>query len=243
MNDASASVFLAGWPVPDPSLTDDALLAEIAQVRQVVELGRRARAEAGIKNRQPLREAHVRGAPLARSHVEEIEEELRVKAVGFDTGPVARMSLKPNLPVLGPKLGPRLRDVREALAAGDVEHLTDGRLLVAGVELEPDEVIRGEQIALPGWAIQEDAGVSVALDTEVDPELALEGRALDLIHTIQRLRKEAGLEITDRIEIRWNGEGELEDVIAAHGPRIAEETLAVRIERAEGQQLSVVKAS
>ncbi len=241
--DAPASVFLAGWPVPDPSLTDDALLAEIAQVRQVVELGRRARAEAGIKNRQPLREAHVRGAPLARSHVEEIEEELRVKAVGFDTGPVARMSLKPNLPVLGPKLGPRLRDVREALAAGDVEHLTDGRLLVAGVELEPDEVIRGEQIALPGWAIQEDAGVSVALDTEVDPELALEGRALDLIHTIQRLRKEAGLEITDRIEIRWNGEGELEDVIAAHGPRIAEETLAVRIERAEGQQLSVVKAS
>jgi isoleucyl-tRNA synthetase len=242
-DDAPASVFLAGWPQADATLADEALLAQVAQVRQVVELGRRARSDAGVKNRQPLRQAHVRGAPLARSHVEEIQEELRVKSVGFDTGPVARVSLKPNLPVLGPKLGARLRDVRDALLAGEVEHLEDGRLRAAGVELEPGEVIRGEQISLPGWAIQEEGALSVALDIEIDPELALEGRALDLIHTIQRLRKESGLEITDRIEIRWDGDGGLEDVFAAHGDRIAEETLAVRIERVPGQPLSVVKAS
>ncbi len=240
---APASVFLAAWPVPNPVLADPGLLAEMAQVRQVVELGRRARSEAGLKNRQPLREAHVRGAPLAAHHVDEIREELRVHDVGFDTGPVAPVSLKPNLPVLGPKLGAKLRDVRHALAAGDVDELGQGRILAAGITLEPDDVLRGERIALPGWAIQEEDAVSVALNTELDAELELEGRALDLIHTIQRLRKESGLEITDRIEIRWNGEEGLDDVFAAHGDRIAEETLAVRIARVPGEPLSVARAT
>jgi len=239
---APVSVFLAGWPEPNDDLRDDAVLAEMAEVRRVVELGRRARSDAGLKNRQPLAVAHVRGAPLAAGHAGLIQDELRVRKLGFDTGPVAQVSLKPNLPVLGPRLGPRLGEVREALAAGDVEDLGGGKLLAAGVELGPGDVLRGEQVALPGWAIEAEDAVSVALDTEIDADLALEGRALDLIHTVQRLRKESGLEITDRIEIHWNGEDDLEAVFAAYGERIADETLAVRIERVPGEPLSVVRA-
>src|SRR5439155_1623847 len=86
-----------------------------ARTRRLVELGRRARAEVGIKLRQPLRRAYVRGAGLARRHADEIRDELRVKEIGFDEGPLARPTLLPNLPVLGPRLGSRVNDVRAAL--------------------------------------------------------------------------------------------------------------------------------
>ena len=237
---APESVFLAGWPKQVDARRDEELLEEIAEVRRVVELGRRARDEAGLKLRQPLRQAYVRGAPHARRYADEIRDELRLKEVAFDEGPVVQVRLKPNLPVLGPKLGAKLRDVRAALESGEFEQLEDGRVIAAGVTLEPDEVLRGERVEIEGWAIAEEDGISVALKTEVDAELALEGRALDVIHTIQRLRKDAGLELTDRIEIRYDGD--LDEVFAAHGDRIARETLAVRIERRPGEPLSVVKA-
>jgi isoleucyl-tRNA synthetase len=240
--DATESVFLAGWPAAVEGLADDGLLDEFAQVRQVVELGRRARSEAGMPLRQPLRRAYVRGAPLAARHVEEIRDELRVREIGFDEGPVARVSVKPNLPVLGPRLGPKLREVKAALESGNVEQLPDGRLRAAGVELGPDDVVRGERLAMSGWTIAEEDDVSVALDIEIDDELRLEGGALDVIRTIQRMRKEVGLEITDRIVIRYDGGDGLGEIFAAHGDRIANETLAVRLEERPGAALSVEKA-
>jgi isoleucyl-tRNA synthetase len=237
---APESVFLAGWPQPNPALADERLLAEIAEVRLVIELGRRARSEASIKLRQPLRAAYVRGAAHSRAYADEIAEELRVKRLGFDEGPVATVKLLPNLPVLGPKLGPKLREVRAALERGDVEQLPGGRYRAAGVELEPDEVIRGERIALEGFAIAEDGELSVAVDTRIDDELRLEGRALDLIREIQQMRKESGFEITDRIVIYHDGVHA--DVFAAHRDRIARETLAVRIEERPGEALAIEKA-
>ena len=234
--EAPESVFLAGWPEQAEGLRDEALLMEIDEVRRVVELGRRARAEAGVKLRQPLRRVFVRGARHAARHADEIRDELRVKEVGFDEGPVARVRLKPNLPVLGPKLGAKLRDVREALERGEAEELPDGRVLAAGLELQSDEVLRGERIALEGWSLAEEDSISVALDTTVDRQLELEGRVLDLIHSIQRLRREAGLEITDRIVLTLPEDGEL----LAHAEWIKSETLATRIER--GAELAIEKA-
>ncbi len=134
-------------------------------MRRIVELGHQARGEAGIKLRQPLRRMYVRGADGARAHVDEIAEELNVKEVRFDEGPVARVQLKPNLPVLGPRLGARLRDVSAALEAGEYEELDDGRLRAAGEELGPDDVIRGEPHPLEGFAIADDDRLSVALST------------------------------------------------------------------------------
>src|SRR6478672_8224606 len=116
---APGSVHLAGWP--EVGEVDTALLAEVDELREVVELGRQARAEENVKLRQPLRRASVYGSEAARHHLDEIKEELRVKEVELlDSAPV-RFSYKPNLRVLGPRLGPRLPAVKAALEGGDFE--------------------------------------------------------------------------------------------------------------------------
>src|SRR5262245_6219255 len=120
--DAPDSVFLAGWP-ESVSLGDGEVLAGIAEVRRVVELGRQARGDAGLKLRQPLRRLVVDGAPGAAPYADEIRDELRVKDVEFGDVDAAELSIKPNLPVLGPRLGKELPGVRAALATGDFEEL------------------------------------------------------------------------------------------------------------------------
>jgi isoleucyl-tRNA synthetase len=226
--DASAeapdSVFLAGWPQAVDA--DAEILAEIEQVRRVVELGRQARAEAKIKLRQPLRQAYVRGAELAKRHADEIRDELRVKRVGFDEGPVPRVVLRPNLPILGPRLGGKVAAVRAALQAGEYEELPDGGVRVAGEELTSGEVIRGERMAPEGVAAASDNAISIALDTTLDDELRTEGQALDLIRKLNEMRKEAGLELTDRITVTLPPA--LEHLLR-YSDRIQEEVLAVSV--------------
>jgi isoleucyl-tRNA synthetase len=232
---APASVFLAGWPEPDARLADEALLAEVAEVRRVVGLGHSARQQAERKLRQPLRRMVVEGAGAAPSHADEIAAELRVKEVEF--GPVegTYLRVKPNLPVLGPRLGKELATIRAELQEGRFEELSDGRFKVAGHELGPDEVFV-ERVAPEGWAIAAEDGLAVAVDTRLDPELELEGRVLDTIHAIQRLRKDAGLELTDRIVVTLPDDGDL----LRHEDWIKAETLAVRIE--PGAELAIEKA-
>jgi isoleucyl-tRNA synthetase len=216
------SVFLAGWPdVPEP---DRVLLAEIAEVRRVVELGRHARSTSSLKLRQPLRQLIVAGAPAAAAHAGEIADELRVKEVVFGDVDASELRVKPNLRLLGPKLGPALPEVRTALAEGRFEELDGGRYQVNGHVLEPEEVLV-ERIGKEGWAVASDGVVSVALDTRLDDRLRLEARCNDLIRDIQLLRKESGLEITDRIRL-WVPDAEL----LRFAGRIAEETLAVAVE-------------
>ncbi len=194
--DAPESVHLAPWP--ETARPDRELLAEIAEVRRVVELGRRARGDAGIKHRQPLRRLVVEGAPRAASHTDEIADELRVKLVELGRVEAVELRVKPNLPVLGPKLGKELPAVRAALETGEFEELSGGRFRVAGRELEPEEVIV-ERGGREGWAVASADGVTVALETALDDELLLEADAYDLIHLVNSLRKEQGLEVTDRI--------------------------------------------
>jgi isoleucyl-tRNA synthetase len=222
---ARDSIFLAGWPEPVESLRDEALLAEMDEVREVAELGRRARDAAGLKLRQPLRQAVVAGSAAAARWVDEIRDELRVKEVVLEERPDVRAVYKPNLPVLGPRLGKELPAVREALARGEVEELGDGRLRVAGHELGHDELIV-ERHAELGWAHSE--RFSVWIDTELDDELVREGRALDLIRHLNELRRQAGLELTDRIVVRLPAEHA--DLVRQHEDWIMEEVLAVRIE-------------
>jgi isoleucyl-tRNA synthetase len=228
---APDSIHLAGWPAAREELRDDALLREVAAVRDVVVLGRRARAQSGVKLRQPLRRLYVRGAPEAASHAEEIGEELRVKSVEFDAGPVTTPRLLPNLRLLGPKLGKRLPAVRAALEAGEVERLDGGRLRVAGEVLEPDEVIQGERHELPGWATADENGISVAFDIELDDELRLEGRVLDLIHAVNALRKASGIEVTDRIVLTLP---DSESDLLSQRDWIAREVLAVDVRVGDG---------
>jgi isoleucyl-tRNA synthetase len=232
---APDSIFLAGWPEAIES--DVGLLAEVAEVRRVVELGHQARGEAGIKLRQPLRRAAVRGADLAKQHAPAIAEELNVKEIAFGEGPAARTQLKPNLPLLGPRLGAKLPEVKAALDAGDYDELPYGGVRARGETLGPDEIIRGERIALEGWAIAEDETISVAIDTMVDEELVLEGRVRDVIRTINVMRKDAGLDPTDRIVARLPA---AQADLLAHADWIKEETLAIRLE-ADGSELTIAK--
>ncbi|HET7129730.1 MAG TPA: isoleucine--tRNA ligase [Gaiellaceae bacterium] len=230
--DPHESVHLAQWP--EPGEVDDALLAEVADVRRVVELGRRARDEARLKLRQPLRRLVTEGAPLAASHVDEIADELRVKEVVFGEVEASELRVKPNLPVLGPKLGARLGVVREHLARGEFEELDGGRFQVDGHVLEPDEVLV-ERVGREGWAVASDAGVTVALETALDDELVLEAKLLDRVHEVNVLRRNSGLAITDRIKL-WLPDV---DLVERYRERLMNETLAVsvnlgdlRIERA-----------
>ena len=225
------SVHLAGWPeVGEP---DRAVLDEMAAVRRVAKLGQQARARSGMKLRQPLRRLVVQGAESVRAQADLIAEELSVKQVEFGPVEATELRVKPNLPLLGPKLGKQLGAVRAKLEAGDFEELDGGRLRVDGHELAPEEVLverRGKE----GWAVAGEDGLTVALDLQLDPDLELEGRAREAIHQVNTMRKELGLEITDRIALTLPLE------LAAHEAWIARETLASRVE--PGGELAIEKA-
>ncbi|HVS84418.1 MAG TPA: isoleucine--tRNA ligase [Gaiellaceae bacterium] len=232
--DGPESVHLAGWPeTPEP---DSALLDEIAEVRRVVALAHQARSGAGLKLRQPLRRLIVEGANGASLHVDVIADEVRAKEIEF--GHVeSELRVKPNLPVLGPRLGKELRAVQQALQAGEFEELGEGRFRAAGHELGPEEVLV-ERSGREGFAVASESGLTVALDTELDAELLLEGRALDLIRAVNQLRKDEGYELTDRILLTVP-ESEA-DVVEAFRDRIAAEVLATEI--GLGDELSLAKA-
>jgi len=198
-------------------------------------LGRVARGTAEMKLRQPLRTLVVEGVERAQNHADEIAEELRVKSVAFEPIAGATVRAKPNLKLLGPKLGAELPRLRQALAEGRFEQLPGGRVRVEGHELEPDEVFV-ERAAPDGWALAEEGSLSVALDVRLDPELELEGRVHDLVHAVNTMRKEQGLEITDRIVLTLPDGEDLQ----RFEEWIKSETLAVEIER--GPELALRKA-
>ncbi len=229
------SVFLVRWQ--DAGERDLGLLDEVAQTRQVVELGHQARGEAGIKLRQPLRRAYVRGANGAAGHAGEVGDELNVKEIVFDDGPVVRSQLKPNLPIVGPRLGPRLPAVRAALDAGDYEELEGGGVRVAGEELAADEVLHGGGAAVEGFAIAQNGALSIALDTTLDEELIREGRVRDLNHHINAMRREVGMELTDRIVVTL---GPDDADLLEHEEWIKEETLAVEVRVGDAQAIQKV---
>ena len=236
-DDQSESVFLVRWQ--EAGERDDELLGEVAETRRVVELGRQARAMSGLKLRQPLRRLVVEGAPLAEKHADEIRDELRLKEVEFGSVDASELRVKPNLPVLGPKLGKELAAVRAALEAGEFEELPGGGVRAAGHELGADEVLV-ERIGKEGWAVAGGDGVTVALDTALDPELEVEGRVLDLIHELNSMRKQAGLALTDRIVVTLP---ESASDLLAHEDWIKEEVLAVEIRTDGGSgEPEIVKA-
>jgi isoleucyl-tRNA synthetase len=240
--DAPESVFLAGWPELIEQYRDEKLLLEVAEARRVVELAHAARQKAGMKLRQPLRRLVVATSePAKRSLVsrqaEELAGELRVKevAIAESADEVAELRATPRLDIVGPRFGPNLPELRRLLAEGSFQ-VQNGSLRAGAFVLAPGE-FTVEYAPREGWAVAHETDYVVAVDTRLDEELELEGRVLDLIHMIQRLRKEAGLEITDRVVVTVpaNAEG-----LLAHEEWIKAETLATRIQLGDG--LAVAKA-
>jgi isoleucyl-tRNA synthetase len=170
----------------------------------------------------------VRGADAARGHESEIAEELRVKEVSFDAETALDVTVKPNFPAAGPRLGAKIKEVAAALERGDYQLREDGGVDVAGETLRPEEVVRTERVILDGWVVAHDGGVSVAVDPALDPELVLEGRALELIRALNEQRKQEDLALTDRVRLRLPAE--YADLVDVHGDWIAAEVLATEIE-------------
>jgi len=233
---APESVFLAGWP--ETGHIDDTLVAEVAAVRQVVELGRRARSAARLKTRQPLRALVVEGADGIESHLAEIADELRVKGVTTGTVEASGLRVKPNFRALAPRLGVSMPLVKKALDAGEFAELDGGRFEVMGFVLEPAEVVV-ERLDKPGWSVASEDGVTVALDTALDDELRREGRVYDLIHHVNSMRKEAGLGLSDRIRLSLPAH---DTDLLRYGDWIAAEVLAVSIEVHSGDQVTLEQA-
>ncbi|MFY9930037.1 MAG: isoleucine--tRNA ligase [Streptosporangiaceae bacterium] len=241
------SVHLASWPAPDTTLIDPELSAQMALARRLVELGRSARSGASVRTRQPLRRALIGAVgfdTLPAALRAEVAAELNVSALdtlGGQAGDLVDYAVKPNFRSLGRRFGPRTpavaaaisalpaADVAAAVLAGGTVPVSTG---TAGEEADPvligaDDVVV-TQTPRAGWAVATDAGETVALDTEVTPELRREGLAREVIRLVQEARKNDGLDVTDRIVLRWSAsEPELAAALDEHGRLIAGEVLAV----------------
>ncbi|WP_329258334.1 isoleucine--tRNA ligase [Actinoallomurus sp. NBC_01490] len=241
-DDAADSVHLASWPTVDESLVDPALSEQMALVRRLVELGRAARASSGVRTRQPLGRALV-GAPgwdtLPAELRAQIADELNVQ--GFDTlasigRELVEYVVKPNFRELGKRFGKQTPQVAQAITSAEpagLAHALRESLTatveaadVGKVELAPSDVIVTER-PLSGWAVESAAGETIGLDLTVTPELRRAGLVREVIRLVQDARKNAGLEITDRIELWWRTtDADLDEALAEHGAEVAGEVLA-----------------
>ena len=251
---AAESVHLADWPAADTSLIDETLNEEMQLVQRVASLGRSARSAAGIKVRQPLPSVSVavrsaEDAAAVERHRSTIAEELNVKTVSLADAAAdsRRFTIKPNLRVLGPRLGPRLPALRTALGGLSAEMSAQvaqaaeaGQPIeIEGVALAPgDLLIEVDTDAQAGAASAEDERCAVQLSTELTASLIAEGKAREVINRIQGLRRDSGLDPDDRIALQLSSaDHELNSAVSEFESLIATETLAtsVSIDSANGQ--------
>jgi isoleucyl-tRNA synthetase len=237
------SVHLTDYPVADDRLVDPELEASMALARSLVSLGRMVRTEARVRVRQPLSHAvvHVPGDPSALDQVlPQVAEELNVKDVHFagSADELASWRAKPNFRVLGPKLGRQVQEVATALSADDgslAARLARGETVEVTVPSGPVTLAPADvelvQQDREGWAMAADGPFAVALELGLTEDLRREGLARELVHHLQALRREAGLRLTDRIEVSVEADPGSEAMAAVRdqGTRIAGEVLATSI--------------
>ncbi len=240
---APASVHFSDYPAADTRLIDAELEARMRVAREVVALGRKLREEHRIRVRQPLRrltvvhrDAKVRAMALASLAL--IADELNIKAVSAeaDESSFTSISVKPNFKTLGKRLGPKLKAVSAELANwsfAEVARLEGGQQIeVAGEALSLEDVLL-QRAALAGAAVATNGELTVVLDTAIDLELRREGLAREFVSVLQNARKQAGLEVADRIRVSWScQEPEVRAAFDEHAAAIAHEVLAVQF--AEG---------
>jgi isoleucyl-tRNA synthetase len=232
------SVHLDDFPVADPSLVDETLDQAVRLAMRVASLGRAARSKVKVKVRQPLARVLVQARPEEQSLLPMVEsqvmDELNVKSVEVAVEQsLATFHLLPNLPVLGPKYGAQVSAIRSALASADAgvvaAQVRAGKpVTLGGFTLEPQEVLVNVE-EMPGLAvaIEGGGGLVVALDTTLTPELEEEGIAREMVHRVQNMRREAGLEINDRIMTHVMGaDDRLRRALERHGDYFQQETLS-----------------
>ncbi|MDH5596819.1 MAG: class I tRNA ligase family protein, partial [Candidatus Peregrinibacteria bacterium] len=227
------SVHLTDYPTPGSDKADEKLMQEMFVAKTIVSLGLAGRAKKKIKVRQPLSRVQIALAEqydksLLEDQMETIMEELNVKAVEIieNASDLATVIAKPNAKLLGPKYGKEVQTIINEAKQGNFERLENGNISVLSYELAPEEL----EIAYMGSGgsdIETQAGILVALDMSITPELEMEGRARDIVRQIQELRKAADYKVDDRITIALIGVDSA--LLSAFGDYIKAETLATEI--------------
>lgn len=245
--DAASSVHLATWPTAKTELIEDGLGERVELARRITELGRAARAEAKVRTRQPLRRALIAGnlhGFLGSDLRADICEELNIMSLGSlsEAGSdLVEYAAKANFRSLGKRYGKQTPHVAQVIAAADAESLARAFAANKTVELsdsdgntfaiEADDAIISERPS-EGWSVINEQGETVALDLQLDEELKRAGLARETIRLMQEARKSSGLDITDRIHVRWTATGLTAEAIVEHSADIAHEILATQFEQA-----------
>ena len=236
-SDAPESIHLTDYPVADESMIDPELEENMDHVLKIVVLGRAARNESGIKNRQPIARMMVK-APyeIPEFYQEIITEELNIKKVEMtdDADSFISYTFKPQLKTVGPKFGKLVGGIRKALteidgSAAMKELNEEGTLTLdingVSVVLSRDDLLI-DMAQSEGFETQSDGKVTVVLDKKLTPELIEEGFVRELISKIQTMRKEAGFEVMDRIRLYVSGNERLEKIIRDNSGTIGRDVLA-----------------
>ena len=236
---APDSVHLCDMPQADESLRDAELEEQMELATRAVVLGRSLRSKHDLKVRQPLRSLYLL-PPDEHSRyelgqmVDLLADELNIKEVVMveDETDLSEVSYRPNFRVLGPRFGKQMKEVGQRigeLTQQEIEILKAGdKIAVAGGEIgiEDVEVQRREK---EGVVVAIDNNLGVGLDVQLDDELVAEGVAREIVNRVQNMRKDAGLEVSDRIRIGVQGEAGLLEAIGQHREYIAAETLALEL--------------
>ncbi len=229
------------FPKPDPALIDERLDADMSTVRTLSTLGRAAREQARIRVRQPLGRllAVVPGNPPSDDVVALLLDELNIKRIEFAASSHGLISLaaRPEFRALGRrfrKLTPEAAARIRSLNGKALQTVRDGgsvRIEVGGAwhALGTDELTVVEE-AQGDWIVRSEGSCTVGLDPTIDEELRTEGLARELVNRVQRLRRDSGLAVTDRISLRVAGAPAVCTAAREHGDAIARETLAVAVE-------------
>lgn len=242
---APASVHFCDYPNAKSVLVDAELERRMGVARSVVALARKLREDHKIKVRQPLRaltvihrDPSLRNDVLASAALIADEVNVKVVSVEADEGAFTSVTVKPNHKTLGKRCGSKLPEIAATLKTWsfpEVQRLEAGEaVVIAGEALKIEDVIL-QRIPRGDAAVATDGRISVALDTRIDDALKLEGIAREFISSIQNARKDAGMEITDRIGLRWqSSDAVTTSALQTHREAIMKEVLATEMEEGTG---------
>ncbi|MDQ5833445.1 MAG: DUF5915 domain-containing protein, partial [Actinomycetota bacterium] len=246
LDGAEPSVHLCDFP--ETGARDEALEFDMGVARETVGLGLSARSQSKLKVRQPLRAAVVVARDRERAALDRlgdvVREELNVKEIRYvaQADDLGSYEIKPNYRSLGPRFGKLMPQVAAAVESLDPAHVAAA--LRAGTriglsidghdhDLGPDDL----QLAmkpLDGYQLMREGSHAVALELQLDDELRREGLAREVVHAVQNARKDAGLEVEDRIELRLGGDDALLAAARAHEGYLTNETLARTVDYGDG---------
>ena len=251
--DQVESVHLADFPVANKKVIDENLSTSVALSRRLVELGRSARAESGVKIRQPLSRALVSAPGWAKiseeiqTHIAEELNILKLDGIHVAEADLVDVSVKANFRTLGTKFGADVQIIAKAITSANhsemVKHLRENKSFKLSVdltngsksaEIDIDDLVVTET-PRTGWSVASHAGESLALDLALTPELIQSGLVREVIRAIQEERKKIGLDVSDRISVNWNAPDQVASAITSAVAEISAEVLATNLVQDKGQ--------